>query len=609
MSRSLVVQDLTVGYRRAAGAVAVVVRECSFSLQPGRLVGLAGESGCGKSTAALAAIGFRSPGSVILGGSARFGDADLLQLNNRELRRIWGARISYVAQDAGASLSPLRRVGDTLIETLKVHERVWRRDARQRAVAALDEVGIPVPEQALRKYPHEFSGGQQQRVALAVAMICRPDVLVLDEPTTGLDVTTQAQVTRLILELVREKQTSALYISHDLALLGTACDQVAIMYAGEIVERAPADVLFREPRHPYSGALMDSAPRIDAAGAVIGIEGRPPPEVVVDSCAFAPRCRFALDLCRSGHPSLESIAHEHDVRCVRTRDLGVIPPERSSSRLARELALQHEPMLAVEGLFCSYPGQTTHPAVKDVSIHVDPGEVVGVIGESGSGKSTLLRAIAGLHTPDAGSVRFTGVELPARAVKRSRQLRQAIQIVFQNPDASLNPRQTVGSAVERPVALFSPNLDRRQRQMRVRELLEDMRLDPNVATRYPHELSGGQKQRVALARAFAANPSLILCDEVTSALDVSVQASVLELLDELRRSRNVALLFVTHDLAVVRSIADRVCVMQAGEICERAPTEAIFTDADHAYTKTLLEAVPKPPDRRSDERESIVARQ
>jgi peptide/nickel transport system ATP-binding protein len=597
MNESLLVRELTVAYRRAQADPAVVVHDVSFSLEPGQLLGLAGESGCGKSTAALAAIGFRAPGSMVLQGSARLGQVDLLGLPQRELRRLWGSRISYVAQDAGASLSPLIRVGDTLTETLKAHQRLRRRDARARALTALAEVGIPDPERALRKYPHEFSGGQQQRVALAVAMICQPDVLVLDEPTTGLDVTTQAQVTQLILELVREKQTAALYISHDLGLLGTVCDRLAIMYGGEIVERAAASTVFRKPRHPYSGALLDSAPRIDSAGATVGIDGRPPSQVVTDSCAFAARCSYAVAECHAEHPLLETVAPDHEVRCLRAHELGVISPRRSSTVLGQQVTQTQEAMLLVDDLSCSYAGGSRQPVVRNVSLYVDGGEIVGVIGESGSGKSTLLRAIAGLHRADSGSVRFEGATLATQAVKRPRDVRQAIQIVFQNPDASLNPRHTVAAAIERPLALFAPTLTRKQRGQRVMELLEDMRLDPQVAPRYPHELSGGQKQRVALARAFAANPKIILCDEVTSALDVSVQASVLELLTELGRTRGVALLFVTHDLAVVRSIAARVCVMHAGEICERAETDAIFTDAKHSYTKSLLAAVPTPPER------------
>jgi peptide/nickel transport system ATP-binding protein len=365
------------------------------------------------------------------------------------------------------------------------------------------------------------------------------------------------------------------------------------MYAGEIVERGPAREIYSRPRHPYSAALLDAAPRIDEATLGFGISGRPPLHVIDDRCSFSDRCQFVEEKCRERHPSLERIAPNQTVRCLRVREIGVVPSRRRALAQDDVELGSREAFLEVEGLVCSYRGRPRLRAVDDVSLEVRNGEVLALVGESGSGKSTLVRAIAGLHAPDAGVVRFEGEALAGRAVKRRRAVRQAIQIVFQNPDSSLNPRHTVVTSLERPLRLFLPHLSSRDRRARLAELLADVQLDASLLGRYPRELSGGQKQRVALARAFAANPKLLLCDEVVSSLDVSVQASVLAVLTDLVREKDVAVLFVTHDLAAVRSFADWISVMRAGVICESGSTETIFATPRHPYTKALLEAVPR----------------
>jgi peptide/nickel transport system ATP-binding protein len=589
---ALEVRDLTVGYLADGAAPTVVVRGVDLVLEPGRILGLAGESGCGKSTAALSAIGFPVAGSVRFRGSAMLDGVDLLSLPLAGLRRVWGRKIAYVSQDAAQALNPLHRIGRLLGDALGLHLGLEGRAASARAAELLDKVGIPEPEVALRRFPHQFSGGQQQRIALAIAMSCEPSVLVLDEPTTGLDVTTQAQISSLILDLVRTSGAAALSISHDLALLATVCDDVAIMYAGEIVERASAATLFDSSRHPYAAALVDAAPRIDEATPMVGIPGLPPPEVVDDACAFAPRCRFAVDRCRDEKPALAIVAPGHEVRCLRTAELGVIGSARTRSTEKRSVD-RDVPILTIEDVRCSYRGERRTIAVDGVSLAVSAGETLAVVGESGSGKSTLLRAIAGLHAPDEGRIALHGRELKARAVNRPRDVLRAVQIVFQNPDSSLNPRHTIAAILDRPLVLFRTDLDRAGRRDRIAELLADVRLDAGLLRRYPAQLSGGQKQRVALARAFAAEPEVILCDEVVSALDVSVQASILELLASLARESGVALLFVTHDLAVVRSIADRVCVMRDGSVRESAPTERIFGAPEDPYTRELLAAAPR----------------
>jgi peptide/nickel transport system ATP-binding protein len=374
------------------------------------------------------------------------------------------------------------------------------------------------------------------------------------------------------------------------------------MYGGEVVERGPSRDVYGRPRHPYSAALIDAVPRIDETTAVVGIPGLPPAHVVEGACAYSGRCRFARQSCRSIAPGLTPIGGlagngkaVREVRCLRAAELGEIAPQLVPHERRRVRA--DAPLLRIENAVLSYAaGQRRRrsPVVKDLSLELLAGETLAIVGESGSGKSTLLRAIAGLHRPDAGVVLFDGTPLPDRAVDRPRALRRAIQLVFQDPHASLNPRHTVRTIIERPLRLFQPDLDGTRRRARIRQLLADVRLDANVADRFPHELSGGQKQRVALARAFAADPRLLLCDEVVSALDVSVQASILELLEDLVNQHDVSVLFVSHDLAVVRQIADRVCVMRRGEICETGVTERLFAQPKHEYTRSLLAAVPRP---------------
>ncbi len=588
---ALTVDGLSVGYGTGP---TVVVRDVSFALQAGRILGVAGESGCGKSTTALSVIGYQSPGAARLGGASRLGEVDLLDLGRIALRQVWGKRIAYVAQDAAAALNPLHRIGRQVGEALELHEP--GADVEARVLAMLEAVGIPDPASAVRRYPWQFSGGQQQRIALAAALVCEPEVLVLDEPTTGLDVTTQRQITALIGDLVRRTGTAGLHISHNLAMLSESCDDLIVMYAGEIVEHGPAAQLARAPRHPYSAALLDAVPRIDDSTRVVGIAGLPPAAVVPDACSFAPRCRFAEARCTAAKPALDPVADGLGVRCVRTEELGRLGRVMSGSARAPSPVRTAAPVLTVSDLECSHrPARGGAPvvAVGGVDFVVAPGETLAIVGESGSGKSTLLRAIAGLHRPDAGLMTLNGEPLADRVLARPRASRRAVQLVFQNPDASLNPQHTIRTAIERPLVLFRPDLDRAARQDVVRERLTEVRLDPALLERRPHELSGGQRQRVALARAFAAEPEVLLCDEVVSALDVSVQAAVLELLAQLIQQSQTAVVFVTHDLGVVRQLADRVAIMRDGVFVEVGSADRIVAAPEHAYTRELLAAVPK----------------
>jgi peptide/nickel transport system ATP-binding protein len=583
------VEDLSVGYLRSDGQDNVVVWKAAFSLAPGSILGLAGESGCGKSTTALAAIGYRGPGSRILSGTARLGGVDLLTLSSGKLRSIWGRRVAYVAQNATTALNPAIPVGRQLAQPLARHLHLRGAELRDREVELLESVGIPNPPGALDRYPHQFSGGQQQRIAIAIALSCKPEVLLLDEPTTGLDVTTQARISALLRSLVAETGAATLYVSHDLSLLSTVADRLAVMYAGEIIEEGDSHAVARQPRHPYTQALLAAVPTAHIRSSVAGIPGRPPAWVVLDSCSFAPRCPHALDACRDGYIELLDVGGGHMARCIRTNEIAARPVEASPLATAQ---VSPESLLAVDDVWSQYAKAPT-PAVRGVSFEIASGETLGIVGESGSGKSTLLRAIVGLHPPNAGVIRFRGVPLAAQAVKRPRALRRELQIVFQNPDSSLNPRHTVFDIVRRPIRLFRDDVRHSGERAAVVELLESVKLPTGLLHRYATELSGGQKQRIALARAFAARPSLLLCDEVTSALDVSVQATIIELISELAARFGAAVIFVSHDLAVVRTIAGRALVMKNGEVCEEGETERLFVAPTHPYTRELLAAIPQ----------------
>jgi peptide/nickel transport system ATP-binding protein len=583
----LEVRDLTVAYRRADRSEQVVVSGAGFVLDEARVLGLAGETGCGKSTLALAAIGYRPPGGRILEGSSRLGDVDLLSLPVGDLRRLWGSQIGYVAQGSSLALSPAIPIGRQLGQVLARHLGLRGAAQRTRALELVTAVGLPEPERALARYPHQFSGGQQQRIAIAIALACRPQVLILDEPTTGLDVTTQARISSLIRALLADTGTAALYVSHDLALLSSVATDMAVMYAGEMVEHGPASEVISFPRHPYTQALLQAAPTARERRGVTGIPGSPPSGVVLDSCAFAPRCAHVIDKCRQRHVPLLSASDGHLARCIRLGELhssgrGVMPPPIGSHH--------GDPLLEVDDLWCEYP-KATSPAVQDVSFTLVQGETLGIVGESGSGKSTLLRAIVGLHAPARGKIMLAGSELAPTVSKRPRSARGTIQIVFQNPDASLNPRHTAADIVRRSIRLFRPEVGARDEDKVIAEMLEAVKLPRLMRHRYPSQLSGGQKQRVAIARAFAAQPTLLLCDEVTSALDVSVQATIIELIAQLAADFSTAVLFVSHDLAVVRTIAARTLVMKDGEICEAGETEQLFFGPRHEYTRELLSAV------------------
>lgn len=587
MTVTLSVRDLGVGYSVAKNTLVSVVHGVSFDLHRGQILGLAGESGCGKSTASLAAIGYRSATARIMSGASMLGDQDLLSLSRKDLRSLWGRRVSYVAQNATTALNPGLRVGEQLAQPLRHHLQLDGDALRERQVELFEAVQIPDPVASLRRYPHQFSGGQQQRIAIAIAIACRPDVLVLDEPTTGLDVTTQAKISQLLRSLVESEGMAGLYVSHDLALLAKVTDSLAVMYAGEIVEQGTSREVLTQPRHPYTRALMASVPSLREQRAVSSIPGRPPHHVILDQCSFAPRCIMVTDACRATRPELEDLGQGHRARCLRLADTVTTSPQTPVA----SAPAAGDAILSISALTARYPGSSL-PTIAAIDLLVSQGETLGIVGESGSGKSTLLRCIAGLHAPDSGSMLYRGDALNPRAVRRPREIRRDIQLVFQNPETSLNPRHTVAQIIGRPLRLFRSDLSRSEIEPAVLALLDEVQLPRAFLHRYPSELSGGQKQRVCLARAFAAEPSLLLCDEVTSALDVSVQATILMLIDDLARRHGTAVIFVSHDLAVVRTVTQRALVMKDGRIVETGRTEELFTAPRQEYTRDLIAAIP-----------------
>jgi peptide/nickel transport system ATP-binding protein len=472
-----------------------------------------------------------------------------------------------------------------LAEPLRRHLGLGAAEIRARQEELLELVALP--RAMLTRYPFELSGGQQQRVALAIGLACSPQILILDEPTTGLDVTTQAEIMRLLLALVETTGVGVLLVSHDLTLLSFVTSRLAVMYAGEIVESGATHSLVNAARHPYSRRLFACSPRIDDPRLAEGIQGSPPHAVVRDACAFMDRCAWGTARCTHGHPVLREIEEHHLVRCVRAEDLGVEEERTIWNQRPRDGA-RVDTLLEVNRLSCFYENDTA--VVCDVSFSVESGETVAIVGESGSGKSTMLRAIAGLHDRWEGSIALQGVPLHPRVEKRPRRFRGDIQLIFQNPDSSLNPRHRVARIVERPIQLLQEHVSSGDRRARTRELLHAVKLPPSAGNRYPWELSSGQKQRIAIARAFAAQPVLLLCDEVTSALDVSVQATILNLIAELAEGSNAAVLFVTHDLAIARGIASRTLVVRDGVVVEHGITENLFSDPRHPYTRELLSA-------------------
>jgi peptide/nickel transport system ATP-binding protein len=602
----LEIQDLRVSFGHGPNEVEAV-RGASLAVRGGEVLGLVGESGCGKTTLAFSAIGHVGAGGRITGGQVFYEGRDIAHFTPQELQRLRGRDVAMVYQNPMASLNPSMRVGDQIAEVLRIHEGLNARAAKLRAIELLDRVHLPDARDLSGRYAHQLSGGQQQRVVIAMGLACNPTLLILDEPTTGLDVTTEATILDLVAELKQTSNSAIIYVSHNLGVIARVCDRVAVMYAGEIVEQAPIAELFASPRHPYTAGLLAAVPNLGRAGSPLTpIPGQLPRATSIPAgCAFAPRCRYAREICSLEHPPLFPAGKDHHARCFFWQEVDKdTPPRRLGKRSRHPLAASTAPILEIDDLKKSYverrgilPGSGHSRevrAVDGITLHVTAGETLAVVGESGCGKTTLSSCIVGLQEPDAGEIRLFDARLEPLAGARPKERRRQVQIVFQNPDTALNPAHTIAEIVGRPLRLFKGLRDAEKVRQEVTEILASVNLDASYLDRYPAQLSGGQKQRVGIARALAAEPAIVVCDEPVSALDVSIQATVLNLLRELQQERAYSYIFISHDLSVVRYLANRVAVMYLGQIMETGTTEQVFAPPYHPYTEALVSAVPVP---------------
>ncbi|MGW1563695.1 dipeptide ABC transporter ATP-binding protein [Streptomyces sp. NPDC002144] len=580
--QGLVVEELSTAYSSAQ-----VLYDVSFTVAPGEIFGLVGESGCGKSTLAYALARHFAPGGTVLGGAVRLDGTDVLGLGGRQLRQWRASRLAFVHQDAAGSLDPTMRIGTQLAEVLR-GSGLARGQTAERVIDLLHTVRLPDPERLARRYPHQLSGGQQQRVVIAAALAAQPRLLILDEPTTGLDASVEHEVLGLLKELRSRLDAAVVFVSHDLGLIGRMCDRVGVLYAGRLVEVGPVGEVLAAPAHPYTAGLLAAVPVLGATRAerpLRPVPGRLPlPGEATTGCAFAPRCALAEDACRTAEPVLDTQALPgRAVRCLHPgeADTGARTAERGTQPSESAAVL-----VEVRDLVRRF-GSTV--AVDHVDLTIREGEVLGLVGESGSGKTTLARAVAGLGPDGEGELRMRGEPLPAGLSRRDAQVRRRIQMVFQNPDASLNPSHTVRTVLRRSLAtLGDPSATS------LETLLDRSSIDADLLDRRPAQLSGGQKQRVSIARSFAGRPDLVICDEPVSALDVSVQAAVLEVLADQRDRTGTSYLFISHDLAVVGHLADRIAVMYRGVVVEQGRATDVLRGPSHPYTALLVEAASRP---------------
>ena len=573
----------------------------SMSVSAGEAVGLVGESGCGKTMTGLSVVQLLPPGGHIVGGAVLFDGRDLTAASQAELRRVRGGEIGFVFQDPMSSLNPTMTVGRQIAEVVRAHQDVTWKEAYRRSHDVLGLVGMPRPSERLGDYPHQLSGGLRQRVMIAIALACSPKLLIADEPTTALDVTIQDQILRLLRDLKDKLGMGLLLITHDLGVIADHADRVVVMYAGKVVESADTKDLFAAKRHPYTEALLDSIPTrtTNREESLLSIPGLPPDLAnPPPGCRFAPRCRYATAQCVGTEPPLTEEHPGHIFACFHPCGdaKATIEPGPRQSRRDRDTVL-----VEVRDLVKEFPVSSrilrrkiaSVKAVSGVSFHIQLGETLGLVGESGCGKTTLGRMLVMLEKPTAGTIRFDGQALDQLKLGRRRAFRRKFQLMFQDPYSSLDPRQRVGSLIMEPLQIQGKGTHAERRQ-RVAQLLSDVGLPESAARQYPHHFSGGQRQRIGLARALSTQPQLLIADEPVSALDVSIQAQILNLMRDLRSQYDLTYLFISHDLSVVRYVADRIAVMYLGLIVEIGPANDIFEHPAHPYTRGLLDAIPEP---------------
>ncbi|MBT2486161.1 MULTISPECIES: ABC transporter ATP-binding protein [unclassified Microbacterium] len=616
-STVLSVRDLHVSFPSEAGRVDAV-RGVSFDLEAGKTLGIVGESGSGKSVTSLAIMGLLDDNAKI-SGSIVFDGQELLGKTDKQMSMIRGNGMTMVFQDPLTSLTPVFTIGDQLIEALTVHRKLSKRESWERSVELLSVVGIPEPQKRMKSFPHEFSGGMRQRVVIAIAMANNPKLIICDEPTTALDVTIQAQILDLIEKAQTETGAAVIMITHDMGVVARTADDVIVMYAGKPVEHAESRELFHRPRMPYAIGLLGAIPRIDKTEKepLVPIKGNPPLLIgLADACPFADRCPIVLDACRAKEPELLPVvtgtSAPHSAACIRSHEIegagmiGGLPvypvPRVPESELTRTPREQRPATLEVRNMnktFALMKGAVfkrkvgeVH-AVKGISFDVREGETMAIVGESGSGKTTTLLQIMDFAPQDDGDIVIAGTSVSdLKGGRQERALRRDIQIVFQDPMAALDPRMTVADIIAEP--MIAIGMSRAESHVRVQELMDLVGLNPAHLDRFPSAFSGGQRQRIGIARALSTNPKVVVLDEPVSALDVSIQAGIINLLDELKVKLGLSYLFVAHDLSVVRHIADRVAVMYLGEFVEHGDVNDVFDSPQHPYTRALLSAIPVP---------------
>lgn len=576
----LQVRNLSTVFSTEEGEVRAI-DDISFQLQPAETLGIVGESGSGKSVTSLSIMRLIAdpPGKIAAGEiiyhSRQNGELDLLKIPVKEMRKFRGNEIAMIFQEPMTSLNPVYTCGNQVMEAIILHQKVSKREARERTLALFKEVQLPRPEQMLDAYPHQLSGGQKQRVMIAMAISCQPNILIADEPTTALDVTVQKTILQLLKKLQQERQMSMMFITHDLGVIAEIADRVLVMYKGKIVEQGTVQEIFTNPKHPYTKGLLACRPPLDRKLRAL------------------PTIKDFMEVDDSGNliEAKRSVAE-----VIRDLEMPIGAEEKRRQKLYAQ-----QPILQVQNLQTYFPirkgifGKVTGhvKAVDDVSFDVFPGEVLGLVGESGCGKTTLGRSILRLIEPTSGNILFEGQDIRALGNSDLRKMRKHLQIIFQDPYSSLNPRMTIGSAILEPMQVHKLHENDKARKQKVLELLDRVGLPGKVYNRYPHEFSGGQRQRVSIARALAVNPKFIICDESVSALDVSVQAQVLNLLNELRDELGLTYIFISHDLSVVKFMSDRMVVMNAGKVEEMGDAEQIYYHPKNPYTQKLIDAIPK----------------